>query len=81
MTKADKYIWFPKTGEEQYFRLDTDPNETHNAMGENQYENRISQLRKYLIKELAGCPEGYSDGTKLYVGKEGVASLPHAAAE
>lgn len=81
VTKTDKYIWFPKTGEEQYFRLDTDPYETHNAMGEKQYENRISQLRKYLIKELAGCPEGYSDGTQLYVGKEGAASLPHAAAE
>ena len=68
VTKTDKYIWFSQTGEEQYFDLVKDPSETHNAIADPQYAQRIAELRGHLIQELAGCEEGYSDGEKLIVG-------------
>lgn len=77
VTKTDKYIWFPVTGEEQYFHLTTDPDETKNAIGSLESASRIGYLREMLIKELAGCEEGYSDGKKLIAGCKGTASLPH----
>ena len=68
VTKTDKFIWFSQTGEEQYFDLTVDPQETHNAIGEEKYQARIAELRGHLIDTLAGCEEGYSDGTRLIVG-------------
>ena len=68
VTKTDKFIWFSQTGEEQYFDLTVDPTETHNAIGEEKYQARIAELRGHLIDTLAGCEEGYSDGTRLIVG-------------
>ncbi|MDO5417474.1 MAG: arylsulfatase [Lachnospiraceae bacterium] len=78
VTKTDKYIWFPKTGREQYFHLASDPEETTDRIGAPECAERIRYLRGCLIKELAGCPEGYSDGERLMVSQEGVPSLPHA---
>lgn len=69
VTKHDKYIWYSQTGQELYFDLSKDPHETHNAIGEQQYASRIDELRRYLILELEGREEGYSDGTKLIVGR------------
>lgn len=68
VTKTDKYVWFSQTGEEQYFDLCCDPEETHNAISDPQYAKRIEELRGLLIQELAGCEEGYSDGCKLIPG-------------
>lgn len=69
VTKTDKYIWFSQTGEEQYFNLKTDPGETHNAVAEPENRSRIEWLRQKLVMELTGREEGYSDGTKLIVGR------------
>ena len=68
VTKTDKYIWFSQTGEEQYFELDKDPCETHNAIHDSGCQARIAELRQHLIDTLAGCEEGYSDGKQLIVG-------------
>lgn len=68
VTKTDKYIWFSQTGDEQYFNLVLDPNETHNAINDAQAAERIACLRAILVRELDGCEEGYSDGKKLIVG-------------
>lgn len=78
VTKTDKYIWFPLTGEEQYFHLAADPDETKNAIDSSEFADRISYLRVVLAKELVGCPEGYSNGETLVVGCKGAASLSHA---
>lgn len=78
VTKTDKYIWFSQTGEEQYFDLVKDPGETHNAIADPQYAQRIAELRGHLIQELAGCEEGYSDGEKLIVGCTPKAVLSNA---
>ncbi len=75
VTERDKYIWFPKNGREQYFCLDTDPQETENAIEDPKCQERISYLRSRLTKELAGCPEGYSDGRSLHVSQRGSAFL------
>lgn len=65
ITEKDKYIWFTQSGEEQYFDLEKDPNELHNAIQDSNYQTRITELRQILIKELYGREEGYTDGKKL----------------
>lgn len=79
VTKTDKYIWFTETGEEQYFDLKADPEESHNAIDDKPYAQRIADLRNILVKELCGCEEGYSDGTRLIPGQKGKACLSNAA--
>lgn len=69
VTKEDKYIWYTQSGEERYFRLDTDPTESHNAIHDAEYAERIDELRSCLIRELDGREEGYSDGKKLIPGR------------
>ena len=69
VTRDDKYVWFSQTGREQYFRLDTDPNESHDAIADPQWQQRISELRQELIQTLANSPEGYSDGSQLIAGR------------
>lgn len=69
ITREDKYIWYSQTGEEQYFRLDTDPDETHNAVSEPQWQERIAQLRAWLVEELTGREEGYVQDGQLVVGR------------
>ena len=69
VTKNDKYIWYSQTGKELYFDLVKDPHESHNAIHEGQYSDRIAYLRRCLIRELDGREEGYTDGEKLIVGR------------
>ena len=69
VTKQDKYCWFMESGREQYFRLDTDPNELHDAIGDAEYQDRIAYLRQILINELTGREEGYTDGSQLISGR------------
>lgn len=54
ITQTDKYIYYPQTGTEQYFRLDTDPGETHNAVADAAYRQRVSELREILKAEEPG---------------------------
>lgn len=69
VTKQEKYCWFMKSGKEQYFRLDTDPEELHDAIGDPQWQDRIACLRQILISELEGREEGYTDGARLIPGR------------
>jgi arylsulfatase A-like enzyme len=70
VTKRDKYVWYSQTGEERYFRLDSDPEETRNAIHDAEYQPRVAALRALLVRELAGREEGYSDGVCLIAGRE-----------
>ena len=70
-----KYIWFSQTGIEQYFDLENDPNELHNLIDDNRYQENIDYYRNELIKELANREEGYSDGKTLIIGKKPKACL------
>lgn len=78
VTPRDKYIWFSQTGREQYFRLDTDPGETHDAIADSRYAGRIAELRETLIRQLAGREEGFTDGTRLIPGRPVKAMLHNA---
>ena len=75
MTKHDKYIWFSQTGREQYFNLDSDPQELDNKINAPDCGARIKKLRKFLVSELNGRVEGYSDGKKLISGKKSRSTL------
>ncbi len=70
VTEHDKYIWYTQSGKEEYFNLDADPTELHNAIHDLECQERIDYLRSLLIKELAGREEGYSDGEKLIPGQQ-----------
>ena len=47
-----KFIWFPRTGREQYFDLEGDPGELNNLIDNTEYAEEISQWRNRLIREL-----------------------------
>lgn len=70
ITRDDKYIWYSQSGEERYFRLDTDPFETHNAAADPQWQQRLTELRGLLIEELTGREEGYVQDGRLVVGRK-----------
>ena len=69
VTETDKYCWYSQSGEEQYFRLDTDPHELTNRIDDPAQAARIDSLRRALITELTGREEGYTDGKRLIVGR------------
>lgn len=60
-----KYIWLPGRGQEQYFDLENDPREMHDLAGDTRYAAEVEHWRGLLIKELAGRPEGFTDGSRL----------------
>jgi hypothetical protein len=69
VTKTDKYVWYSQTGQELYFDLEKDPHESHDAINDEEYTERIAYLRQKLVEELEGREEGYSDGKQLIVGR------------
>ena len=69
MTAHDKYMWFSQSGREQYFDLDADPRETHDAFADPQYAERIACLRALLVSELEGREEGYVADGRLIAGR------------
>jgi arylsulfatase A-like enzyme len=60
-----KYIYYPGTGEEDYFDLENDPQEMVNLAGHEKYSDEIAEWRSILVKELTGRPEGFTDGKEL----------------
>jgi arylsulfatase A-like enzyme len=65
----EKFIWFVADGREQFFDLDRDPQELHDASKDAGAAGRVALWRERLVKELATRPEGFSDGTKLIPGR------------
>lgn len=72
----EKFIWFVKDGREQFFDLTDDPHECHDLAGEKKSNAKIKLWRERLATELAGRPEGFSDGKKLIPGCNYSAVLP-----
>ncbi len=56
----EKFIWFHRSGEEQFFDLVNDPMECRNLAGDPAYEQRIALWRRRLaeINENRGDPRG-----------------------
>ena len=67
VTPTDKYVWYSQSGEEQYFDLVKDRKETHNRITEAADQERIGQLRGWLIKALTGREEGFVQEGRLVV--------------
>ncbi|MDI9470899.1 MAG: arylsulfatase [Bacillota bacterium] len=80
VTERDKYIWFSGSGREQYFDLTIDPNESHDAIAETRYQERIAELRACLVRELDGSEEGYVADGQLVTGRRPTAVLSNATA-
>jgi len=65
----EKYVWFAADGREQFFRLADDPRELRNLAGRPEEAGALARWRTRLIAELAGRPEGFSDGARLVPGR------------
>ena len=76
----EKYLWFPVTGDAQFFDMTQDRNEMHNAAGDPEYGERVELWRRRLIELLGKRGDGFSDGTKLLVRPPygPIAEKPHA---
>ena len=48
-----KYVWYPRTGEKQFFNLEADPGECRNLINEKKSQSEISKWKNYLVKELS----------------------------
>jgi arylsulfatase A-like enzyme len=66
----EKYIWFPRTGEEQFFDLRTDRRELHDLAGDPACAERVDRWRQRLIKLLGDRGDGFSDGMQLLLRPE-----------
>ena len=65
----DKYIWYSSDGHELYFDLTKDPGETHNAIADAEYAERIAYLRGALTEALARREEGFVENGVLVAGR------------
>ena len=61
----EKFIYFPKSGDEQFFDLVKDRQELHDLAGDPAHSDRVAMWRKRLIDLLAERGDGFSDGEKL----------------
>lgn len=64
-----KYIWYDTSGTEQLFQIKTDYQELQDLSPMPEYQEELAKWRSLLIHELAGRPEGFSDGTRLIPGR------------
>ena len=65
-----KYIWFNASGREQLFNLTEDYGEKNNLAHDPAYQSELEKWRNRLVRELAGRPEGFSDGKQLICAPE-----------
>ena len=61
----EKYLYFPVSGEEQFFDLGNDRQELHELSKDPAYAERVALWRNRLIELLGKRGDGFSDGKKL----------------
>jgi arylsulfatase A-like enzyme len=66
----EKYIYFPYSGEEQFFDLSNDRQELHDLSNDQASGKRVKVWRDRLIRLLGKRGDGFSDGKKLLVRKD-----------
>jgi len=64
-----KYIWRPVDGTEHLFALLQDPREEHDLAKVASQRALLERWRARMVAQLAGRPEGFSDGTNLITGR------------
>ena len=73
----EKYIYYPGTGEEQFFDLVNDPGEMTNLIDDPAYDDRVRRDRARLLSELDGRPEGFvANGELVTLGGPTLSFLP-----
>lgn len=75
VTKTEKYIWYTQSGKEEYFNLVSDPDELHNAINDEEFQENIAVLRNILIDELKDREEGFTEDGRLIAGRKQSAIL------
>ncbi len=60
-----KYIYFPATGEEQFFDLETDRQELRDLSADPARADEVALWRRRLIEHLSGRGDGFADGERL----------------
>ena len=70
-----KYIWFSQTGQEQFFDLVQDPQETVNLIESETQASVLHKFRQWLIDVLREREEGYVANDQLVAGRSTVAVL------
>ena len=74
---SHKYVYYPGTGKEQFFDLQTDPDEMSNLINDPSYEDALNAYRTHLVNELEGRAEGFvRDGVLTPVGGPTPSYLP-----
>ena len=64
---VEKFIYFPKSGDEQFFDLTVDRQELHDLAADPGHQDRVSMWRQRLIDLLAERGDGFSDGKRLLI--------------
>ena len=62
-----KYIWYPGSGQEQFFDLAADSREMKDLSGMPEHRETIKHWRSLLTDELSGRPEGFVSDSNLRV--------------
>ena len=78
----EKYIWFPRTGQEQLFDLRESRDELHDLAKDPSQSERVAMWRQRLIKLLGERGDGFSDGEELLIREDSYGPLaqpPQAA--
>lgn len=65
----EKYIWFSQTGREQFFDLQSDPQELHDLITVPAYRQRVAHWQHKLRVRLAERPECFVQDGKLIPGR------------
>jgi len=71
---ARKFIWLPRTGQEQFFNLEEDPGETCNRIEDPNCAEEVQQWRSYLVRELKERNCGWVMDGKLDPGDDPLVS-------
>ncbi len=71
-----KYIWHTKSGREQLFNLQDDPNELHDLARVTSNEPALLRWRERMIRQLTNRPEGFTDGHRLIAGRTHTPMVP-----
>jgi len=74
---SHKYVYYPGTGKEQFFALQTDRDEMTVLIYDPSYRDAVSAYRTHLINELQTRPEGFvQNGVLAPVGGPTASYLP-----
>lgn len=61
----EKFIYFPRSGTEQFFDLTKDREEIHDLARDYKFRDRLTMWRKRMVDLLAERGDGFSDGENL----------------